>query len=192
MNGFEQICTRIDVLLLHKPRIVIAIDGPAASGKTTLAEKLAAHYGADVLHMDDYFLQPYQRTAERYKEPGGNVDRERFLAEALLPLSRGEAYTSRRFDCGSMRLLEGVTIVPGRLTVVEGSYSLHPALAPCYDLRVLLSVSPEKQNARILARSGVEKHRQFVERWIPLENRYFTQTRIETRCDMQLMLEEET
>ena len=191
MSAFEQICMRIDALLEEKRHVLLAIDGPAASGKTTLAAKLVARYGADVLHMDDYFLKPHQRTPERYAEPGGNVDWERFLSEALLPLSRGEAYTRRRFDCGSMTLLDGVTAVPGRMTIVEGSYSLHPALAPYYDLRVLLGISPEKQSARILARNGGEKHRQFMERWIPLENRYFTETRIETRCDMQLAMEEE-
>ena len=191
MNAFELLCMRIDALLLKKPHAVIAIDGPAASGKTTLAARLSKRYGADVLHMDDYFLQPHQRTPERYAEPGGNVDRERFLSEALLPLSRGEAYMRRRFDCGSMTLLEGETVQPAALTIVEGSYSLHPALEMYYDLKVLLVISPERQSARILARSGEEKHRQFIERWIPLENHYFTETHIEERCDMQLAMEEE-
>ena len=31
--------------------------------------------------MDDFYLQEYQRTQERYNEPGGNVDRERFKKE---------------------------------------------------------------------------------------------------------------
>ena len=136
-------------------------------------------------------LQPHQRTPERYGEPGGNVDRERFLAEALQPLSRGEAYVSRRFDCGSMTLLEGKTVEPSGLVVVEGSYSLHPELARCYDLRVLLRIAPDVQSARILARNGQEKHAQFMARWIPLENRYFEATGIEARCDMQLAMEEE-
>ena len=190
MNAFEQLCARIDALLDQKPHVLLAIDGPAASGKTTLAARLSVHYGAQVLHMDDYFLQPHQRTPERYGEPGGNVDRERFLEEALLPLSRGEAYTCRRFDCGSMTLLEGKTVEPSGVVIVEGSYSLHPLLALHYDLRVLLSISPDVQSARILARNGQEKHKQFMERWIPLENRYFEHTRIEERCDMRLVMEE--
>lgn len=37
--------------------IVIAIDGRCASGKTTLANKLAQHFHANVFHMDDYFLR---------------------------------------------------------------------------------------------------------------------------------------
>lgn len=192
MDAVDTLIARIDALLAQKPRVLIAIDGPAASGKTTLAERLAAHYGAQVLHMDDYFLQPHQRTSERYAEPGGNVDRERFLSEALLPLSRGESYVRRRFDCASMTLLDGETVQPARVVIAEGSYSLHPALAPHYDLRVLMRISPERQSARILARNGEEKHTQFMARWIPLENRYFAATRITERCDMQLAMEEDT
>ena len=191
MNAFEQICTRIDALLAQKPHVLVAIDGPAASGKTTLAEKLSAHYGAQVLHMDDYFLQPHQRTPERYAQPGGNVDWERFLLEALLPLSSGKAYVSRRFDCSSMALLEGKTVEPAGLVIAEGSYSLHPELAGYYDLRILLRIASDKQSARILARNGKEKHAQFMARWIPLENRYFEATDIEARCDLQLTVEEE-
>ena len=48
--------------------IVIAIDGRCASGKTTLANKLAQHFHANVFHMDDYFLRKEQRTKERLSE----------------------------------------------------------------------------------------------------------------------------
>ena len=191
MGAFEALCARIDVLTAQKRHVLVAIDGPAASGKTTLAARLASRCGAQVLHMDDYFLQPHQRTPQRYAQPGGNVDRERFFEEALLPLSRGERYMRRRFDCGSMTLLEGEWAEPGALTIVEGSYSMHPALAPHYDLRVLLRVDKATQSARILERNGEEKHRQFIERWIPLEKRYFEETHIEERCDMQLVTEED-
>ena len=34
--------------------------------------------------MDDFFLRPEQRRPERFAEPGGNVDRERFAAEVLV------------------------------------------------------------------------------------------------------------
>ena len=176
---------RIDALLAEKPHVIVAIDGPAASGKTTLAAELAAHYGAAVLHMDDYFLQPHQRTPERYAEPGGNVDRERFLEEALLPLSRGERYVRRRFDCGSMMLQEGLVVKPAALTVVEGSYSLHPALAQAYDLRVLLRLDPQTQSERILRRNGEAMHARFMELWVPLENAYFEATQIDARCDLR-------
>ena len=78
---------------------LLAIDGRCASGKSTLAAKLAADWDANLFHMDDFFLQPHQRTAERLAEPGGNVDRERFLTEVLQPLHSGQPVSYRRFHC---------------------------------------------------------------------------------------------
>ena len=43
-----------------------------------------------------------------------------------------------------------------RLNIVEGSYSLHPALEPYYDLSVFLEISPESQRRRVLERNGPE------------------------------------
>ena len=67
-------------------RIIIAIDGRCASGKSALASNLENELGCAVFHMDDFFLRPEQRTPQRYAEPGGNVDRERFWEEILEPL----------------------------------------------------------------------------------------------------------
>ena len=177
---------RIDALGAEKARVIVAIDGGAGSGKTTLAAQIAEETGADCLHMDDFFLQPHQRTAERLAEPGGNVDYARFEAEVLAPLCCGEAYIYRRFSCAEQRLLPGEKKAPARITVVEGSYSLHPRLARYYDLKVLLRIDADEQSARILAREGEEKHARFMREWIPLENLYFDKTDIAARCDMIL------
>ena len=47
--------------------VVIAVDGMAASGKTTLAGLLAQRLDAAVVHMDDFFLPQGFRTPERLK-----------------------------------------------------------------------------------------------------------------------------
>ena len=135
--------------------------------------------------MDDFFLQPHQRTPERYAAPGENVDHERFAQEVLTPLLRGEAFAYRPLLCRTFAFGEPVRVEPSRLTVVEGSYSLHPALAGAYDLRVLLRISPQMQSGRILARNGEAMHRRFMELWVPLENAYFEATGIDTRCDLR-------
>jgi uridine kinase len=140
--------------------------------------------------MDDFFLPFHLRTPDRLALPGGNVHHERFAEEVLAGLEAGGGFAYRRFDCATGRL-EDRFCPHAPLVIVEGSYSLHPALARYYDLRVLLDISPEKQSARILKRNGEEKHKQFMERWIPLENRYFEYTCIEARCDMRLVMEEE-
>ena len=44
--------------------------------------------------------------------------------------------------------------------------------------------APETQSARILKRNGPARHKMFVEKWIPLENLYFTSYPVEKQCDL--------
>ncbi len=177
----------IDRLLDEKERVIVAIDGNSGAGKSTLAQLLKQVYAdAALVHMDDFFLQMHQRTPERFKTPGGNVDHERFLDEVLAPMRRGEAFVYRPFDCARMAVGEGTEIVPAKLCIVEGSYSLHPALESAYDLRLVLRISPAAQVERILKRNGPQMLGRFVNEWIPMEDLYFDATRIETRCDLIL------
>ena len=73
-----QIQAHIDRLLTQKSQVIVSIDGPCTSGKTTLTQKLSERYDCNVFHMDDFFLRPEQRTQARFAQPGGNVDYERF------------------------------------------------------------------------------------------------------------------
>ena len=168
---------------LPRGKVTLAIEGGSGSGKSTLGEILHELYGACVLHMDDFFLRPEMRTPERLSEVGGNVDRERFLLEVLTPLSCGEPIDYRRFDCTTGTLLPPERITQGRLTVVEGAYSMHPELAGFYSLSVFLDIDPALQRERITARNGKLTERFFTE-WIPLEVRYFSATDIKSRCDL--------
>lgn len=179
----NELLRRIDALLLSGERRIIAIDGRCASGKTTLAEALGRHYGCNVIHMDHFFLRPEQRTRERLNTPGENVDHERFLEEVLLPLRQGKALSYRPFDCSCQTLSDPVEITPGKLTVVEGSYSCHGNLWEHYDLRIFLTVNPEEQMRRLVARNG-DYARVFREKWIPLEEAYFAATELQKRCDL--------
>ncbi|WP_298029960.1 uridine kinase [uncultured Dysosmobacter sp.] len=180
----------IDRRLAEGGRLLLAIDGGSASGKTTLGTLLARVYDCHVFHMDDFFLRPCQRTAERLAEPGGNVDRERFLDEVLLPLSRGEMVRYRRYDCHTQTLEAAVEVLPRKLNVVEGAYSLHPALAGYYGLTAFLRIPPAVQRVRILARNGTGVGERFFTQWIPLEERYFAALDPAGRCDVILEVEE--
>ena len=185
MRGIaEKIIARLTAIP-DKKRRIIAIDGRCASGKTTLASELRALTGCAVYHMDDYFPRPQQRTPERLASPGGNVDWERFREEILIPLCSGAEEISRRaFDCGSLELLPPVLERAANLVVVEGSYSCHPELWKYYSLRVFLTVDPEEQLRRILERDGPDKLVQFKERWIPMEEKYFSAFDVQGRCDL--------
>ena len=173
---------------LEKGPLKIAIEGGSASGKSTLAQLLKDIYICTILHMDDFFLQLWQRTPERFKEIGGNVDRERFLEEVLKPLSKGNDIIYRPFDCKTMTILESKTIKPQKLTVIEGAYSMHPDLEAYYDFSVFLDILPETQRKRVLKRNGAFAQR-FFEEWIPLENEYFSHFNIKEKCNMSINIE---
>lgn len=170
-------------------RSIVAIDGGSASGKTTLGQTLARLYRCTVFHMDDFFLRPEQRTRERLEEPGGNVDRERFLQEVLLPLSRGETVQYRRYNCGTQMIEVPKPLHATPLTVVEGAYSMHPELRGYYDLSVFLKVEPQLQRERIHGRNSPAMQKRFFEEWIPMEKRYFSAMGVEAACDLVLEAE---
>lgn len=172
--------------LLEAGNVKLAIEGSSASGKTTLAALLEQIYGCTVFHMDDFFLRPEQRTIARFAQPGGNIDKERFLDEVLLPLSRGESINYRRFDCSTFTLTEPVSVTPKRLTVIEGAYSMHPELSEYYDLSVFLNISPELQKKRIEHRNSPEMAVRFFNEWIPMERKYFEAFDIEDCCNMSI------
>jgi len=187
---FLPLFQKIDALLAEKPFVRVAIDGPCASGKSTLGELLSRVYGANLFHMDDYFLPFPRKTPERMAEPGGNVDYERFYEE-IASRTAGAPVRWHAFDCSVQALGPELTAQPTALTVVEGSYSLHPTLRDAYDLKIFLRIPPEVQSARILKRNGPEMHKMFIEKWIPLENHYFTALNIESLCDLRFDCGEE-
>ena len=174
--------SRVDRLLASAPRAVIGIDGGCAGGKTTIARLLKAVYGAAVIPMDDFFLRPEQRTKERFTEPGGNVDRERFLTEVAPFLRQGGPFSYRPFDCGTMGLGKAKAVPAARLVVVEGSYALHPELRGLYDLAFFVQTDGETRRRRILRREG-DRAPAFFTRWIPLEDRYFEAFRPDLSAD---------
>lgn len=168
--------------------LIIAIDGRCASGKTTLAAALSKKIGCEVIHMDDFFLQPYQRTAKRYQEAGGNVDHERFEKEVLIPLRKCGACTFQRYDCSLQRLSEEVSIDAQSVIIVEGSYSLHPCLYSYYDLKIFLDIDKKKQMDRIKKRNGEDRLEIFLSTWIPLEEKYFSVCQIKEKCELCFQL----
>ncbi len=169
-------------------RAVVAIDGRCGSGKSTLAARLEAELGLPVVHMDHFFLRQSQRTQERLAKPGGNIDHERFQKEVLRPLAAGETPFYRPYSCQTGELGAPIALGSAPVVVVEGSYSCHPALWDSYHKRVFLTVEPEEQLRRIERRDGRAQVQNFQERWIPMEERYFSAFQIEDRCDYHLEL----
>lgn len=182
---FLQIFSKIDTVL-KSGSATVAIEGGSASGKTTLANILKQIYDCNVIHMDDFFLRPEQRTPERFAEVGGNVDRERFAEEVLPSIIKNEDIIYRPFDCYTRSLKEAISLPNKKLTVIEGAYSMHPTFGKYWDVSVFLNIEPEYQRERILKRNSPEFAQRFFSEWIPLENRYFTEYAISKKCDLTI------
>lgn len=165
--------------------VVVSMDGMAAAGKTTAAEYLSALWDAPVMHMDDFFLPPALRSPERLSQPGGNVHYERFAAEVLPALARGEAFSYRPFSCASMSYAPAIAIPASSAVIVEGAYAMHPAFGDYAHVTAFFAVEPEEQKRRILRRSP-EKWEDFRTRWIPMEAAYHAAFQIKEKADVVL------
>jgi uridine kinase len=241
LSDYSVLFNKITELLQLRETVNIAIEGNCGSGKSTLADIIASKYDCNVFRMDDFFLRPEQKTAERLIETGGNIDYERFVAEIAgklkalheIKLTNSEIslyntkgiklncneslsdtqfdqefnsdqksenitdededkniftdllpFSYRKYDCKTLTLSNPTSVAPKRLNVIEGCYSLHPAIPDIYDLKIFLKIDPDIQSQRILARNGEFMHKRFLNEWIPMENEYFKALGIEGKCDL--------
>mgnify|MGYP003308840518 FL=1 len=173
---------QIKQLLKEKEYVVIAIDGCAASGKTTLAKKLSNMFNASVIHMDDFFLPLEKRTEERLNTPGGNIDYERFKEEVINNLDNDFTYNA--FNCSIMKVDKEVFVKKTNLLIIEGSYSLHPYFGKYYDLSIFLDIDKDEQIDRIRNRDGEKLLKMFIEKWIKYETNYHDYYNIKTTADI--------
>lgn len=176
----------IEKLLSQKERVIVAIDGRCGAGKSTLAASLQTCFSCGLVPMDHFFLPKEKRTAERLDTPGENVEHERFAEEVLTPLLAGKPVRYRPFDCSRQALADPIRVKKSRLTLVEGSYSLHPQLWDAYDLRIFVTAEEETRLRRLLSREGETGLAAFRETWIPLEERYFAAFGLQNRADLML------
>lgn len=177
----------------HPGMIVCSIDGRCGSGKTTLASAIAQKLDdALVVHLDDFFLQPFQRTEERLETPGENVDYERVIDEILVPLLEVGKASYQPFSCKTQKLGEAREIAKPAYLILEGSYAHNSALKPFADYTVFATCDPLTQLLRLADREGIEKLESFSMRWIPLEESYFVTCEIEDHASLVVRLDNET
>lgn len=141
---------------------VVAVDGHAGAGKTTLAASLAAELGgAPVVHMDDLAT---------HREPFGWTTR---LAEQVLaPLARGERAVHATYDWTERRFRGTREIRPAPVVLLEGVGTGRAAVRPHLSLLLWLEVEPATARRRGLARDG-EELAHFWTGWTRAEDAHF-------------------
>lgn len=188
------------VTVAHPTRV--AIDGPPAAGKTTLADELATilrDQGRDVIRatIDDFLFPRAQRYPRgEYSAEGCYFDAHDYdaLNRVLLdPLGPGG---DRRFRHAVYDRTADTALSPPVTTaaadavlVFDGVFLMRPELIDRWDLRVLLSTALEKTVDRALIRehrlsSRAEIERRWRERYIPAQQLYFATVRPTDRADI--------
>ncbi|MBQ8596306.1 MAG: uridine kinase [Lachnospiraceae bacterium] len=167
----QPLIERIEYILQSKDRVIVAIDGCAASGKTTASKYLGDYFDGNVIHMDDFFLPFSMRTEERMALPAGNIHYERLTEEICKPLSEGREFTYTAYDCSTGGYKESRQMQPKKVTIFEGAYCMYPGKIP-YDVSVFFKSREAVQYERVLKRNGPEKLEAFKNRFIPMENKY--------------------
>lgn len=161
--SFQDILSNIRDLAKAQPRVLVAIAGPPASGKSTLAERLKQDLGANavVLPMDGFHLDN-----DRLRKMGllhrkgapQTFDAKGFVA--LLRQVRSQRHVSfPTFDRDQDRTLADTGAVHDTTNVVlvEGNYLLLDVapwsdLAGLFDFSICLDVDANDLEARLIAR----------------------------------------
>ena len=201
MHVLDALAERIGRLQLGRPAR-IAIDGRTASGKTTLADELAARLiaqGRPVIRTSiDGFHKP---RAERYARGRHSADgyyydaRDLAAVVALLlaPLGPGgdRLYRTASFDLEGDRAIEQEPqiAVEDAILIVDGTFLQRPELSNQWDATVFVRTSVETSEARGLCRDmerlgGEEAARElYARRYHPAYTLYERLSEPERRSD---------
>jgi uridine kinase len=151
---------------------LLCIDGPAGSGKTTLATQVVAATGASVVHMDNLY------------EGWGGLPRIRAQLDRLLqPLSRDRPGCYRRWDWYANRWAEVVVVRPAPLLVLEGVGAGARGHAGLTTVLTWVEVPADLRLARGLARDGVELE-EHLRAWAEAEEEHFAAEDTRSRADL--------
>jgi uridine kinase len=151
---------------------LVCVDGPAGSGKTTLAAAIAEASGALVIHMDDLF-------------PGWDgLPKVADQLEGLLrPLAEGRAGSYRRYDWHRARFAETVTVPPAALLVVEGVGSGSRVVADLVTALVWVEAPYDLRMRRGIERDG-DAFAPYWLAWAEAERKHFAAEGTRDRADL--------
>jgi len=160
------------------PTRVITIDGPAGSGKTTLAASLAAALAdCQIIHMDDLY--------DGWSQDLGRELAERIETSILQPLRLGSQPRYRRYDWHAHAFAELVTVPRSKYLILDGVGSGNPLLRNSVALAIWIESDPQSLVDRVLGRDG-EYLRDDMLRWQLHESKYFAAHEVKQAADLHL------
>jgi uridine kinase len=187
--------------IAHPTRV--AVDGPPAAGKTTLADELAVvlrAQGREVIRASiEGFLFPRSQRYRRGELSGeacyyDSFDYDTLRRVLLDPLGPGgdRGFQSAVFDYGTdTALSQPVTAAPvDAVLLFDGVFLLRPELNSRWDVRIFVSATFEetldraRTRDRALFGSATEVERRHRSRYLPAQRLYFDTARPTDQADI--------
>lgn len=166
----------LDLALARPPTLgsgrLICVDGPAGSGKTTLAAAIAALTSARVLHMDDL-----------YDGWDGLPHVTDQLDRILQPLTAGTPGSYRRYDWDREEYAETVAVDPTALLVLEGVGSGSRPVSSVSTVLVWVVAPADLRLDRGLVRDGAHLESRWRQ-WMLDEAAHFERDQTAARADL--------
>lgn len=164
---------------------LVAIDGMAGSGKSTLTAAYSrAHPDVVVIHGDELFGPEVRNwrawTAEQgYQRFADHADLERYV---LVPLRAGEPATFGSYDWSRRGWAGSRRVQPQGVVMIEGGYLLKPRLRCYWDASIFVAAPPQTRRDRLAARE--EGDPGWTEHWAAAEEHYLAVDRPDIAADL--------
>lgn len=161
----------------------IAIDGLPVSGKSTLAGRLEHAAGAEIIYLDD-FVRPEAEWRGKVLPsfPFAYIRYDDFL-DAVTGLAQDGHCTYHPYDWATGQpSATARTITRDQPIIIEGVSSLHPALAPLYDLLLWVESDAATTLTASLTRGVGDWEREWCDLFMPSVELYL-QTNPRSRAD---------
>lgn len=163
-----------------KDRPIIAIDGPAGAGKTTLAHELylaiSLKMSVSVIHMDDLY-------DGWDKALGSDLSKVlRYLADKHKQMKPAKI---RRYNWTTSSFEESEEIAPSDLLILEGVGSGSMAIQDDLAALIWIDIDPEIGVKRVIDRDGAQVADE-MRKWLGTQEEYFSQHSTREKADFIL------
>jgi len=157
--------------------VVITIDGPAGSGKTTLAKELALELGSTyTIHMDDLYEGWDSTLTPKLSAK---------LLEILQNLKDKNEIRFTPFDWHLNNFAPEIELAAPKYLIIEGVGSGQSAIRDLVSLALWIEVEPELGLERVIKRDGPTVA-EFMPAFIVAQNAHFSKEATKNSADYRL------
>lgn len=161
-------------------RPIVAIDGPAGAGKTTLASNihlaLFPNYTSTIIHMDDLYN-------------GWDTALSNELTEVLTYIAtvhrQGQPISLSKYDWANSIFADAELIESAQLLILEGVGSGQSAVREYLSALIWIGVDESKGLSRVLERDG-EGIKEQMQKWLITQEQHFAIEKTDNAADFVL------